>query len=189
MTKEPIGSLPGDGKEPVIERIFKLVERYPSRSAAARAWGININTLKNYYRRQDIQPTPRESQLTKIAEVEGVSLDWLKTGAGEAPKEPERTRHGSVSDKLTDMLSFLTEKERQGLTGILARKGIETVLYLLDENNIRLLQLPQVVKDQILAVHSDDSAHVAADDKKVCASTEEKDTTESRLVAKHKHAS
>ncbi|STU58897.1 Uncharacterised protein [Klebsiella pneumoniae subsp. ozaenae] len=75
------------------------------------------------------------------------------------------------------------------LANIMGRKGAEIVLYLLDEGNIKLLQLPQVVKDQILAAHSDDSSHVVADDKKVCASTEEKDTTEDRLAAKHKQAS
>ncbi|WP_061770231.1 hypothetical protein [Serratia symbiotica] len=81
MKKEPKGVFYEAGKEPVIERVFRLIERYPSRSAAARAWGININTLKNYYRRQEeIQPTPRPSQLKKIADVEDVSLEWLTTG-------------------------------------------------------------------------------------------------------------
>lgn len=46
MRKAPQGSFPADGKEPIIERIFRLVERYPSRNAAARAWGINEGTLK-----------------------------------------------------------------------------------------------------------------------------------------------
>lgn len=91
--------------------------------------------------------------------------------------------------KIAAMLELLNQTEKDALVRTLMLKGVESVLYLLDEGNLRLLQLPQVVKDQILAVHSDDAAHVAADDKKVCASTEEKDTTESRLVAKHKQAS
>lgn len=65
MRKELEGSFPGQGKEPIIERIFKLVERYPSRNAAARAWGINEGTLKNYYNRKEIAPTPRYNQLKK----------------------------------------------------------------------------------------------------------------------------
>lgn len=152
MKKELNRALPTQSKEPVIERIFKLVERYPSRSAAARAWGINVNTLKNYYRRQDIEPTPRQSQLLKISEVEGVSLEWLTTGTGEPPKNQKRANSEEREDKLVDMLSFLTEDERKGLTEVLARKGVETVLYLLDEKNIKLLKCPDWEKDRMLAL-------------------------------------
>ncbi|MBQ0955117.1 hypothetical protein [Serratia symbiotica] len=44
MIKEPKGVFYEAGKEPVIERVFRLIERYPSRSAAARAWGIRRTT-------------------------------------------------------------------------------------------------------------------------------------------------
>lgn len=153
MRKEPKGVFHEEGKKPIIERVFQLIERYPSRSAAARAWGINVNTLKNYYRRQDIQPTPRQSQLSKIAEVEGVSLEWLMTGHGEGPKSQERAIKNQVGDQLINVLSFLTEKERQQLTEMLIRKGVETVLYLLDDNNIKLLQLPDEEKERLMALH------------------------------------
>lgn len=160
MIKEPKGVFHEEGKEPVIERVFQLIDRYPSRSAAARAWGINVNTLKNYYRRQDIQPTPRKSQLSKIADVEGVSLEWLMTGSGDAPKSQERadrSQEGATKsqggDQLINVLSFLTERERQQLTELLVRKGVETVLYLLDENNIKLLQLPDDEKERLMALH------------------------------------
>ncbi|MFI7974181.1 helix-turn-helix domain-containing protein [Serratia marcescens] len=152
MKKELNRALPTQSKEPVIERIFRLVERYPSRSAAARAWGINVNTLKNYYRRQDIEPTPRHSQLLKIAEVEGVSIEWLTTGQGESPKSQERTSKAPGTDRLVDMLSFLTDEERRHLTEVLARKGVETVLYLLDEKNIKLLKRGDQEKDRMLAI-------------------------------------
>lgn len=165
MKKELNRALPTQSKEPVIERIFKLVERYPSRSAAARAWGINVNTLKNYYRRQDIEPTPRQSQLLKISEVEGVSLEWLTTGTGEPPKNPQRANPEGREDKLVDMLSFLTEDERKGLTEVLARKGVETVLYLLDEKNIKLLKCPDREKDRMLALFEEKrgASEVSAD--------------------------
>lgn len=139
-------------KEPVIERVFKLIERYPSRSAAARAWGINVNTLKNYYRRQDISPTPRHSQLIKIAEVEGVSMDWLLNGNGAEPeqKNQKRTMESDLNKTLMEMFSFLSEEEKRGLVEVMARKGVETVLYLLDEDNIDLLRMDPVVKEKIL---------------------------------------
>ncbi|EEJ0780893.1 hypothetical protein GSC47_001366 [Salmonella enterica] len=156
MAKEPIGSFLSEGKEPVIERIFQLVERYPSRSAAARAWGINVNTLKNYYRRKDILPVPRRNQLSKIAEVEGVTMEWLTDGIGPAPtglsmNQKNQTaiqRHNSL-DKLTEILAFLSEEERNRLVETLTRKGVETILYLLDEDNINLLKQRQSRTTQV----------------------------------------
>ncbi|EOM1496854.1 hypothetical protein ACR6KY_003669 [Escherichia coli] len=127
-------------KEPVAKRIDLLIRRYPSRSAAARAWGINNNTLKSYFRKTGDTPEPRENVLLRIAEHEGVDLDWLKTGKGELPKIPKSTT-SSKSDQLTEMLSFLTNEEREALTNMLARKGVETVLRLLDKETQELLQL------------------------------------------------
>lgn len=127
-------------KEPVAKRIDLLIRRYPSRSAAARAWGINNNTLKSYFRKTGDTPEPRENVLLRIAEHEGVDLDWLKTGKGELPKIPKSTA-SSGSDQLTEMLSFLTNEEREALTNMLARKGVETVLRLLDKETQELLQL------------------------------------------------
>ncbi|MFB9084904.1 hypothetical protein LU604_22135 [Erwinia tracheiphila] len=78
MSKEPERSFVNDAKEPVIERIFKRVERYDSRAEAAAAWGININTLQNYYKRRAQAPVPREMLLRPIAEREGSAFaDWL----------------------------------------------------------------------------------------------------------------
>lgn len=139
MQKEPKGVFQGKGKEPVIERVFMMIERYPSRSAAARAWGINVNTLKNYYRRQEIQPTPRPALLKKIAEHEGVSLEWLTTGEGKGPdlstKEPIKPTksHVDSNDGLYDLLSLLTEQERQSLYQAFVRKGVDTMLQLVLE--------------------------------------------------------
>ncbi|EIF5381839.1 hypothetical protein IC336_001683 [Salmonella enterica] len=139
MKKEPSGSFPGQEKEPIIERIFKLVERYPSRSEAARKWGINESTLKNYYKRRDIAPTPRINQLRKIAESEDVSLEWLQFGVGEEPKETFQKRQQSnplsasdIDNKILTFLSFLDDSEKQRLIDVLGRKGAEHCLILLD---------------------------------------------------------
>ena len=35
---------------------------------------------------------------------------------------------------------------------MLARKGIETILYLLDEDNIKLLKLDRVMKEKVLGL-------------------------------------
>lgn len=127
-------------KEPIIERMAYLIRRYPSRSAAARAWGININTLQSYFK-SGTKPEPRESVLVRIAENEGVSLEWLKTGNGESPKIQEIQQEAGQRDQLTEMLAFLTQEEREALTSLLARKGVETVLRLLDKETQDLMQL------------------------------------------------
>ncbi|EAR6706449.1 bacteriophage CI repressor [Salmonella enterica] len=137
MRKERQGTFANDAKVPVIDRIAQLVRRYPSRSAAARAWGINVNTLNSYYKNDVPTPTPRENLLAKIAESEGVSLEWLATGDGESP-ESQKTPINR--DRLSEILDFLTEEERQRLAITLARKGVETILYLLDEDSINLLE-------------------------------------------------
>lgn len=144
MTKEPRGVFVKQSKEPVVERIASLVKRYPSRSAAARAWGVNINTLKSYFRKDGCTPEPRENLLARIAENEGVSFEWLKDGDGESPitpKKPKRPSGAAEEDRLSEMLSFLTHEERDTLTTVLARKGVETVLCLLEEDIHRLLHL------------------------------------------------
>ncbi|MMI36218.1 hypothetical protein EFI05_04020 [Salmonella enterica] len=127
-------------KEPIAKRIDLLIRRYPSRSAAARAWGINNNTLKSYFRKKGDIPEPRDNVLMNIAEHEGVDFNWLKTGNGKSPNIPKSTANGE-SDQLTEMLSFLTGEERAALTNMLARKGVETVLRLLDKETQELLQL------------------------------------------------
>ncbi|WP_291971855.1 hypothetical protein [Candidatus Symbiopectobacterium sp.] len=160
MSKELERSFVNDAKEPIIERIFKLVERYGSRAEAAAAWGININTLQNYYKRREQAPVPREMLLRQIAEREGVSVRWLVSGEGEAPKKNTKNtvferKNSSLNDidlKLLALFGTLSSDEKQALFEVLARKGIETALYLLDEDNIKLLKMDRVVKEKILGI-------------------------------------
>lgn len=133
MRKEPCSALLAQGKEPVIERIAQLIRRYPSRSAAARAWGINVNTLNSYFKNQSIPPVPRENILQRIADNEGVTLEWLQEGNMKTPISPISPVINGDSDNLNEMLSFLTPEERHRLAEMLARKGVETILQLLFE--------------------------------------------------------
>lgn len=127
---------------------------------------MKVSTLQNYYKRKDICPTPRKAQLIKIAEQEGVPLEWLLSGAG---KEPELTTkknemsesgyessspnlRGGANEKILELLSFLSEDEKERILEVLVRKGIETILYLLDEDNIKLLKLDRVMKEKILGL-------------------------------------
>lgn len=161
------GTFLPEGKEPVIERVFRLVDRYPSKSAAARAWGMNISTLLNYYKRYDTQPTPRRAQLLRIAEVEKVSLNWLLNGDNEQHEpitsnesnnesinESKKASQGKnrqvkqpdITANLLSLLDFLSESEKAQLMAMFARKGIETVLLLLDEDVLKIAQAHPTVK-------------------------------------------
>ncbi|HBE9179089.1 TPA: hypothetical protein KNH08_001965 [Serratia fonticola] len=168
MGKVPERSFTDEAKEPVINRVFQLVDRYPSRSQAARAWGMNVSTLQNYYKRKDIAPTPRKAHLLKIAEQEGVSLEWLLTGQGkplhqenkknemtdsQSSKSASKTNTSKVDEKILEMLSFLSFDEKEKIVEVLVRKGVEIVLCLLDDNNIKLLQLPGEEKERLMALH------------------------------------
>lgn len=154
MGKIPDRSFLGDRKEPVIERISELVRQYASRSAAARAWGLNVNTLNSYFKNGESHPTPRENVLQRIADSEGTTLEWLKYGIGKSPISPKKTQAGSFSDGLTEMLSYLTNEERSRLASILARKGADTIINLLFEfadltpsELHRLIRLAQQIRE------------------------------------------
>ncbi|EAX0015460.1 hypothetical protein LXS77_001776 [Salmonella enterica] len=149
--KVPERSFLEQGKEPVIERIFKLVARYPSRSEAARTWGLNVNTMQNYYKRRHQQPAPlpRKQQLKKIAECEDVSMEWLLTGEGVAPEITKAKKRSLVQKKqeqrslshdkkgvqtILGAWEALSEKEQELLTKLLLRKGGEFLTILLDNH-------------------------------------------------------
>lgn len=199
MGKEHPRSFDVDAKEPVIERIFSLVKRYSSRNEAAKAWGINLNTLQNYYKRRQLAPVPRRGLLQKIAEHEGVSLEWLLYGNDSEARVTDVTERtnknislGGVDAQLFGLLAILTPQERQALYETLARKGVETVLYLLDEDNIELLRQDPVVKAKILGKPIDSTQEVSFDEqvKRERASDGELQATENDLAstAKKKQA-
>lgn len=134
MRKEPEGTFQPQGKEPIIKRIDKLIKKYPSRSAAARAWGINVNTLNSYFKNVENPPMPREVVLQRIADKEAITLEWLLEGRDKSPKLPKSPAESLVvadNDILSEMLSFLSNEERQQLALVFARKGVEATLEFL----------------------------------------------------------
>ena len=149
-----------ESKEPVIERIAQLARKYTSRSAAARAWGINISTLNSYFKSTVSLPMPRENLLQRIADSEGVSLEWLKFGEDKSPKTPSEFGNEINPDDLMKMLSFLTPIERQDLAVILARKGVDTMVHVLMAlSDLTPSELERVIRlsQQIREGASDDS--------------------------------
>ncbi|WP_139827476.1 hypothetical protein [Cedecea sp. NFIX57] len=192
MRKERRRTFDAETKEPVIARIAQLARKHPSRSAAARAWGINVNTLNSYYKSEANPPMPRENILLRIAESEGVDLKWLIDGEGKSPETPKPSKNNNEGDKLSEVLSFLTDEERLQLATMLARKGVETVLYLLDEDNIDLLRMDPIVKEKILGRQPDpvQEAALNVQEKRERDTDGELQTTENDLanIAKKKQA-
>jgi len=204
MKKTPDRSFPSETKEPVINRVFKLVDRYPSRSEAARAWGMKVSTLQNYYKRKDITPTPRKAQLIKIAEQEGVSIEWLLTGTGDVSMKKNKkseinelktskhltTHKGKADEKILELLSFLSEDEKEKILEVLVRKGIDTVLYLLDEDNIKLLKMDRVMKEKVLGLQPQTLEEAARIDEEAreCGANSEGETLPHNLASNNKRA-
>lgn len=148
MKNDETGSFDSKLKEPVIERIASLVNRYPSRRQAAQAWDINYNTLQNYFKRADQEPVPRKAVLEKIAKKENVTIDWLLTGMGSndttkelTPSKNELTLTNPSVLRLLDMLDFLGEEKINAIVKLLTLKGVERLTGLLDEDNLNLMQL------------------------------------------------
>ncbi|OIV46760.1 hypothetical protein BK025_09095 [Sodalis sp. TME1] len=68
-------------------------------------------------------------------------------------------------NSLCEQLEVLTEEEIQDLVQMVKRKGAETLLYLLDDDNINLLKLDRVIKDKVLGKHyPEDDEQVALND-------------------------
>lgn len=148
MKNDETGSFDSNQKEPVIDRIARLVNRYPSRRQAAQAWDINYNTLQNYFKRAGLEPVPRKLVLEKIARKEGVTVDWLLTGvsSSEFKEKPvtinkELKKNNPSALRLLDMLDFLGEEKINAIVKLLTLKGVERLTALLDEDNLNLMQL------------------------------------------------
>lgn len=144
----------GEVKNPVAARINSLA-RGRKLTEAAQDWEVNYNTLRNYFVRENARP--KRDTLEKISIAEGVSIEWLLTGQeiGErffTKNEPKMSNEviPGVSTPLVQLLLTLSDAEQTRLYKVLARKGVETILYLLDEDNIALLKLDKVVKEKIL---------------------------------------
>ncbi|MXP48690.1 hypothetical protein FD733_02155 [Pantoea sp. Eser] len=60
--------------------------------------------------------------------------------------------HRPAIEEFNALLSALSDTELNDLLLILKRKGVETLLYLLDERNITLLKLDDVVKEKFLGI-------------------------------------
>ncbi|HFK4066933.1 TPA: hypothetical protein ACG1UU_004397 [Kluyvera ascorbata] len=171
--KETYGSFKSIEKERFTQRLEQLLKGR-SKYQAAKDWGINLSTFKNYFSRQG--SIPRYEVLEKISMHENVSIEWLLGRELEVlPKESsheevfERRVPSSAYDAkpsrqvlheptanyetgLASIFNILSEEEKKSLFELIARKGVDTVLQLKDERNLKLIQCPDYEKDRLLVL-------------------------------------
>lgn len=141
----------GPSKETIKDRLLALVAGRPRRGVAAK-WGLKYATLSNYLTGKG--SIPRRDKLELIAKAEGVDIEWIINGGKVVGKESKVGDHDSHFSpqtlKLAEFFEALNDTERSALINLLTRKGVETVLYLLDDDNLKLLQLDYVIKEKVL---------------------------------------
>lgn len=169
--KETHGSFKSIEKERFTQRLEQLLKGR-SKYQAAKDWGINLSTFKNYFSRQG--SIPRYEVLEKISTQENVSIEWLLGRELEVlPKESSHEeafeRHtpspaydanpsrqvlheptANYETGLASIFNILSEEEKKSLFELIARKGVDTVLQLKDERNLKLIQCPDYEKDRLL---------------------------------------
>lgn len=94
-------------------------------------------------------------------------MDWLLHGGDidgdkeitppDNPQHKERTKRvnvrGGAEQRLQEMLSLLKEEDIDAITKQLMLKGVEAILWLLDDVNIKFIQLPEEEKERLMALH------------------------------------
>lgn len=142
-------SFPNEVKETLRDRILMLVGDRSIR-VAAKAWGLSYSTLNNYLTRNTI---PALNVAQSIAEIEGVSLDWLATGyESNENKGSAQSSHMTAPpvpeylSGLISMMEILTQEEANQVLRVFKKKGVDLLLELTDETNLELLSLPMTTK-------------------------------------------
>lgn len=111
--KETEFALDEDEKESISVRIRQLIGTRTVRMAA-REWGLSFSTLNNYLTRGT---EPSLNVAIKIANVEGVSVEWLATG--EHPPTDRPRKGAATSTSKRDEMSPPQEAESMAWNVIL----------------------------------------------------------------------
>lgn len=171
MKKESEFSIPTSGKESISERIRKLIGHRTVR-AAAQDWGLPFSTLNNYLTRGT---EPSLNVAMKVANIEGVSLEWLAAGESSEDKEKTRTHHnndiendddsnGRPSDTIEGALASawdlifeaLSPDERYELIHVFFKIGVRGALAQLKEKgnaDLTWSSLANEEKERLIALH------------------------------------
>lgn len=159
--KERELSLEADGKESIADRLRKLIGTRTVR-AAANDWGLAFSTLNNYLTRGT---EPSLNVAIKIANLEGVTAEWIATGV-EAGSKGENIQLGQSSslsafeieqDELVSAmwemaLSSINTGQRAAILNLFFKAGSASLSEDVDIN-AALLNLPIDEKQRLLRLH------------------------------------
>jgi transcriptional regulator with XRE-family HTH domain len=158
--KESELSFQAQAKESIGERLRSLIGARSVR-AAADDWGLKFSTLNNYLTRGT---EPSLNVAIKIANVEGVSVEWIATGTDKrSVQDPEQPKalddplnyawqivYDSLDKNEVEALLRLIHKD--GVNGILSAKAVDAALtkdflLLSDDEQQRVLRLAKQVRE------------------------------------------
>lgn len=136
--KETKVAIHEDGKETLSERLRSLIGKRSARTAA-KDWGLSFSTLNNYLNRGT---EPSFSVAVRIAEIEGVSIEWLAFGGkmssqkgGESLSCPTTNSNEFIvgaSDgvKAAWMMVYdsLDKEDTEALLRLIHREGVKGIL-------------------------------------------------------------
>lgn len=137
MNSENRTDNPDDQYESLADRLRLLIGNRSTR-AAAKSWRLSYSTLNNYLNRGT---EPSLSIAAKIAELEGVSVEWLAWG--DRPTQPiplsleqnvasYQTQSPVTSDPLqftwSLIFSSLDQSEQESLLKLIHKEGVKGIL-------------------------------------------------------------
>jgi Helix-turn-helix. len=189
-TEDPIVS---DNKgTSFAERLKGLIPENGIRELC-RITGISYGAMQKYLSGSS---SPKLDNLTLLADTLRVDIGWLATGKmpeglNEEKKVQNTASSITTSNFLVEILSTLSLEEQNELARLFARKGVEIALYLLDEENIKLLQQPDTLKAHMLNEYVTGDHVVGKSDApgsidKVCAPADETQATTESLASEKK---
>lgn len=89
------------------ERIEYLVDKLNGPSEFARKTGVTLSTITRWRKGE---ADPSRSNLVKIAEVTGVSIEWLATGKIKEEKTTEEKPAGSLVSRAFERMQAMLEE-------------------------------------------------------------------------------
>ncbi|WP_267436457.1 helix-turn-helix domain-containing protein [Erwinia psidii] len=112
--------------------------------------GISYGAMQKYL---SGSANPKLDNLIQLAESTGVDIGWLAVGSSPTEVSQPLQAHSPL-EIINNVLSTLEAGEQELLAKVLARKGAETFLKMLDGDNFKFSQLDTDEKVRLLALHA-----------------------------------
>lgn len=170
-------AIQGAAKETLSDRLRSLIGNRSAR-AAAQEWGLSFSTLNNYLNRGT---EPSFGVAARIAEHEGVSIEWLAFGGELNSKTNSKTTSEEVVNSIppsTDILDparyawlmvyeSLDKEEVEALLRLIHKRGVDGILNAKAAEDIAaqdFLQLSEADQQRVLRLAKQLREGVTEDD-------------------------